>query len=231
MRAPRSVLRQQFLKKWIMGLQVFGSAKQNMSILERKKAIKLSADIALASTRDGRTCWSRALIASASKDDDSKVLVQHLLAPESERLKKASVGLFMENKRVRCKKILKRSCCIKRVRKGASKVVVAKSISKRIVRRRTQVLKSIVPGGEFMDDISLIEETLDYIVSLQAQVDGMRSLAKATEVVNGCAQYSNKDKDSSARKESKSTISVREHDYMRKLVDNPYLIHKENGKE
>ncbi|KAL3586357.1 hypothetical protein D5086_013224 [Populus alba] len=144
MRAPSSVIKQQFLKKWIMGLQVFGSAKQNMSILERKKAIRLSADIALASTRDGRTCWSRALIANASKEDDSKVLVQHLLAPESERLKKASTGLVMDNKRVRCKKILKRSCCIKRVRK----------------------------------------ETLDYIVSLRAQVDVMRNLAKATEAVN-----------------------------------------------
>ncbi|KAL9362667.1 hypothetical protein Peur_008544 [Populus x canadensis] len=185
MRAPSSVLKQQFLKKWIMGLQVFGSAKQNMSILERKKAIRLSADIALASTRDGRTCWSRALIANASKEDDSKVLVQHLLAPESERLKKASIGLVMDNKRVRCKKILKRSCCIKRVRKGAPQVVLAKSIAKRMVMRRTQVLKSLVPGGEFMDDISLIEETLDYIVSLRAQVDVMRNLAKATEVVNG----------------------------------------------
>ncbi|KAL3586369.1 hypothetical protein D5086_013236 [Populus alba] len=100
MRAPSSVIKQQFLKKWIMGLQVFGSAKQNMSILERKKAIRLSADIALASTRDGRTCWSRALIANASKEDDSKVLVQHLLAPESERLKKASTGLVMDNKRL-----------------------------------------------------------------------------------------------------------------------------------
>ncbi|KAG6772201.1 hypothetical protein POTOM_023599 [Populus tomentosa] len=184
MRAPSSVIKQQFLKKWIMGLQVFGSAKQNMSILERKKAIRLSADIALASTRDGRTCWSRALIANASKEDDSKVLVQHLLAPESERLKKASTGLVMDNKRVRCKKILKRSCCIKRVRKGAPQVVLAKSIAKRMVMRRTQVLKSLVPGGEFMDDISLIEETLDYIVSLRAQVDVMRNLAKATEVVN-----------------------------------------------
>jgi hypothetical protein len=184
MRDPSS-LKQQFLKKWILGLQVCGSGKQNMSILERKKAIELSADIALASTRDGRTCWSRALIANASKHDDNKVLVQHLLAPESERLKNASIGLVMDNKRVRCKKILKKSCCIKRVRKSEPQVVLAKSIAKRMVNRRTQVLKSLVPGGEFMDDISLIEETLDYIESLRAQVDVMRTLAKATELVNG----------------------------------------------
>ncbi|KAJ6857260.1 transcription factor bHLH148-like isoform X1 [Populus alba x Populus x berolinensis] len=184
MRDPIS-LKQQFLKKWILGLQVCGSGKQNMSILERKKAIQLSADIALACTRDGRTCWSRALIANASKHDDNKVLVQHMLAPESERLKKASIGLVMDNKRVTWKKILKRCCCIKRVRKSEPQVVLAKSIAKRMVNRRAQVLKSLVPGGEFMDDISLIEETLDYIESLQAQVDVMRTLAKATELVNG----------------------------------------------
>ncbi|KAJ6958116.1 transcription factor IBH1-like 1 [Populus alba x Populus x berolinensis] len=183
MRDPSS-LKQQFLKKWILGLQVCGSGKQNMSILERKKAIQLSADIALASTRDGRTCWSRALIANASKHDDNKILVQHMLATENERLKKASIGLVMDNKMVRCKKILKRSCCIKRVRKSEPQVVLAKSIAKRMVNRRAQVLKSLLPGGEFMDDISLIEETLDYIESLRAQVDVMRTLAKATELVN-----------------------------------------------
>uniref|UniRef100_A0A6N2M550 IBH1-like N-terminal domain-containing protein n=1 Tax=Salix viminalis TaxID=40686 RepID=A0A6N2M550_SALVM len=185
MRDPSS-FKQQFLKKWIMGLQVCGSGKQNMTILERKEAIKLSADIALASARDGRTRWSRATIANASKHDDNKDLVQHLLAPESESLKKSSIGLVVrDNKRVRCKKILKWSCCVKRVRKSVSQVVLAKSIAKRMVNRKTRVLKSLVPGGEFMDDICLIEETLDYIESLRAQVDVMRTLAKATELVNG----------------------------------------------
>ncbi|KAF9662689.1 hypothetical protein SADUNF_Sadunf18G0080400 [Salix dunnii] len=184
MRDPSS-FKQKFLKKWILGLQVCGSGKQNMSILERKEAIKLSADIALASTRDGRTRWSRATIANASKHDENKVLVQQLLAPESESLKKTSIGLVMDNKRVRCKKILRRSCCIKRARKSVSQGVLAKSIAKRMVNRKTRVLKSLVPGGEFMDDISLIEETLDYIESLRAQVDVMRTLAKATELVNG----------------------------------------------
>lgn len=180
-----SSLKQEFLKKWIMGLQVCNSAKQNMSILERKKAIKLSADIAMASTRNGRTCWSRAFIATASKDDDNKVLVEHILAPECERLKKVSIGSVMCNKRVRCKKALKRSCCIRRAKKSSPKMVLAKSIARRMVKKRTQVLKSLVPGGELMDDVSLIEETLDYIVSLRAQVDVMRTLAKATELVNG----------------------------------------------
>lgn len=175
MRAPQS-LKQEFLKKWMVGLQLCESTNQNMSILERKKAIKLSADIAMASTRNGMTCWSRALVAKASTDFGNKVLVDNiLLASQSEKLK---------NKRtiIRRKKILRKS---HRARKARGGRVVARSLAKEMVKKRTQVLKSLVPGGEFMDDVSLIEETLDYIVSLRAQVDVMRTLAKATELMNG----------------------------------------------
>ncbi|KAE8657952.1 hypothetical protein F3Y22_tig00116976pilonHSYRG00183 [Hibiscus syriacus] len=48
-----------------MGLQRWSFSNKEMGILERKKAIKLSADIAMASARNGTTCWSRALIANA----------------------------------------------------------------------------------------------------------------------------------------------------------------------
>ena len=168
--SPPSSLKQEFLKKWIMGLQRCSSSKKNMSILERNKAIKLSADVAMASARNGTTCWSRALIANACKDgSDDKHLVEQILGPESERLimKKVPGGSLICNKRIRSKKILKRSCGIRRTRKCAPQAPLATSIAKRLVRKRTQVLKSLIPGGEFMNEVSLIEETLDYIRSLQ----------------------------------------------------------------
>ncbi|XWS16926.1 hypothetical protein CRYUN_Cryun33cG0023600 [Craigia yunnanensis] len=183
---PPSLLKQEFLKKWIMGLQRCSSTKKNMNILERKKAIKLSADVAMASSRNGTTCWSRALIANASKDGNDKHLVEQILGPESERLivKKVSIGALVCNKRIRSKKILKRSCGIRRTRKCVPQVALASSIAKWLVRKRTQVLKSLIPGGEFMNEVCLIKETLDYIISLRAQVDVMRSLASASEQVN-----------------------------------------------
>ncbi|GLT49625.1 hypothetical protein SLA2020_231710 [Shorea laevis] len=184
---PPSSLKQEFLKKWMMGLHICSSSKKNMSILERKKAIKLSADIALASARNGTTCWSQAIIVNASKDDQDKILVQHVLGRESERLmKRVSVLPLTSNKRIRSRKILRRSCgsIRRRARKSIATSppkVVAISIAKKLIRKRTQLLKSLVPGGKFiMDEISLIEETLDYIISLQAQVDVMRSLANAS---------------------------------------------------
>jgi hypothetical protein len=186
MRHPSS-LKQEFLKKWIMGLQrCTSSSKKTMTILERKKAIKLSADLAMASARNGTTCWSRALIANASRDHDSRILAEKILGPESESLKKAStMSLIFNNRRIRSKKILKRSCSVRRVRKSLPhQKVFANSIAKRLVKKRTHILKSLVPGGEYMDEISLIEETLDYIAYLRAQVDVMRCVASATQLVN-----------------------------------------------
>lgn len=156
-----------------------------MSISERKKAIKLSADIAMASARNGRTSWSRALIASASKDDNhGKLFVQQILGSDCERFTKISTSI----KRVRCKKILKKSSgtIIRRRMKRIPDKAVASSIAKQMVNKRTQILKSLVPGGVFMDEVSLIEETLDYILSLRAQIDVMRSLADATEMMMSC---------------------------------------------
>ncbi|CAL5328423.1 unnamed protein product [Camellia sinensis] len=180
-----SSLKQEFLKKWVMGLQVCNNSEKEMSIMERKKAIKLSADVAMASARTASTSWSRALIANASKNNESNFIVDNILGNDSQKIKKASILLLSHNKIVlRSKKILKKSHRIRRAKKIAPQVVLASSIAKRLVKKRTQVLKRLVPGGESMDDFSLIEETLDYIVSLRAQVDVMRCLAYATEHLN-----------------------------------------------
>ncbi|KAF8400442.1 hypothetical protein HHK36_013740 [Tetracentron sinense] len=183
MSAP-STFKKEFLKKWVLGLQICGSSTKNMSFLERKKAIKLSADVAMAYAKDFKTCWSRALIANASKQDDNKILVRNILGSEFERLKKSSIGSKMCNKRVRSKKILKRSCTILRIRSTATRRVLASSIAKRLVKERTLVLKGLVPGGESMDEFSLLKETLDYIHSLRAQVDVMQRLAYASQLSN-----------------------------------------------
>ncbi|KAF5456250.1 hypothetical protein F2P56_025751 [Juglans regia] len=192
MRSPSS-LKQEFLKRWMRGLQrCTSSSKKDMNTLERKKVIKLSADLAMASARNGKTSWSRALIDNASGDNDNRILAERILGPESDILIKrvsTSVGTVSCNRKIRSKKILKRSCnSVRRVRKATHlphhQNVLAKSIAKRLVQKRTQILKRLVPGGEFMDELSLIEETLDYIAYLRAQVDVMRCIASATELIN-----------------------------------------------
>ncbi|KAL0404356.1 UNVERIFIED_CONTAM: Transcription factor I-like 1 [Sesamum radiatum] len=161
------LLKQEFLKKWIKGLHTYSNFNKNMSIMDRKKAIKLSADVAIASTRKPATQWSRALMADIV--GTNRILVEQVLGRKPDM--KAASGLM------KCsKKILRRSLIARR-RVVPRRVMEASSIAKKLVKNRTSVLKSLVPGGEGMDEVSLIQETLDYIISLRVQVDVMRRLA------------------------------------------------------
>ncbi|KAI4377261.1 hypothetical protein MLD38_014921 [Melastoma candidum] len=185
-----STVKERFLKKWITSLRrCSSSSHESTSTPERRRIIKLSADLALASARNGSTRWSRAVINDALQSHDEKGLVQRILGldgndsasliPREETFNK-SIATGLTTKKVVViswsKKILKRS---RRVRKFTRRGLrnEAASIAKRLVKKRTQLLKDLVPGGRDMDDVSLIEETLDYMVWLRAQVDVMRSLA------------------------------------------------------
>ncbi|KAI3885923.1 hypothetical protein MKW92_016968 [Papaver armeniacum] len=195
MRPTTSAFKQEFLKKWLVGLKICSSSMNNMNIVQRKKTIKLSADVAMASARDGKTLWSRALIAKASKqdDDNNKIIVEKIFGDDKfQRVITYNNSKHSSNGSFTSKKVLRRSRSLRRKRKcmaPPSQRVLATSIAKRlVVRKKTQVLKTLVPGGESMiDDISLLEETLDYISSLRAQVDVMRRLVNASnEVSENC---------------------------------------------
>ncbi|XP_060196146.1 transcription factor IBH1-like 1 [Lycium barbarum] len=177
-------LKQEFLKKWIQGLKACCAKKKEMSIMERKKAIKLSADLAMASTRNSTTYWSHTLMANALQANKNKFIVSDILGNDSDHgIKKSSMRvLATSHKNMRSKKILKKSCNISR---RSKKMALGRCIARNLVNKRTQVLKRLVPGGEYMDDECLIKETLDYILSLRVQVDVMRHLANnATHAVS-----------------------------------------------
>ncbi|KAG4929729.1 hypothetical protein GLYMA_17G068800v4 [Glycine max] len=169
-------VKEEFLKKWIWGLRKYSSQKKNMSLMERKKAIKLSADLAMASTRNKTTRWSRALIANASRDgNNNKVLAEHVTSSPQRPVAGKSFTARIRS----CRNMLRRN---RAVHSRAKDRVVASSVAKRLVQKRTRRLKSLLPGGESMDGVSLVEETLDYIQSLRAQVEVMRSLVTASEI-------------------------------------------------
>lgn len=174
---PTSSMKEEFLKKWQMGIQICRPSIDNTSVSERKKAIKLSADVAIASLRKGTTCWSRALIQKTASEDNSLVR-QMLSGIKAETL----INKTLPKKTLCHRKIVRRSKKILMRRKSRSASEEAAAKAKRLVKRKTQGLRSVVPGGEFMsNDVLLIQETLDYIVSLQTQVNVMRSIVDATE--------------------------------------------------
>ncbi|MFS7900915.1 putative transcription factor bHLH family [Helianthus anomalus] len=177
-----SQLKNEFIKKWIQGLQIYCSSKKQMNLLERTKKIKLSADIALASAKHSATCWSKAIISEAKKDERNTILINNLSDPKM-NFKCAHQNLACL-KRIRSRKILKKSCDVgikmKKMKPRRQVSNLATCIAKRLVKKRTQVLKRLVPGGESMDEYSIIKEALDYILSLRVQVDVMKNLVNAT---------------------------------------------------
>ncbi|XP_047947371.1 transcription factor IBH1-like 1 [Salvia hispanica] len=174
MQMSSSMVKQEFFKKWIKGMQIHSAFNKEMTIMERKRAIKLSADVAIASTRSAATQWSRAVVAgvSASAAGAARAAAEEILGRKLPERKALAATCS--------KKIVRRS---RQRRSKAARGVVRSSaaIAKKLVRNRTRVLKGLVPGGKKLDEISLIKETLDYIASLQVQVDVMRHLAAAAE--------------------------------------------------
>ncbi|RZS16731.1 hypothetical protein BHM03_00048758 [Ensete ventricosum] len=164
-----------FLKQMLLGFQASVVSPKSMGFQERKSAIKLSADVAMAVARGTRK-WTRGLIAGLSKEHQNGSFLQLLLGEQYERLMKPCHSSW---KIPRCKKIVRRSlrvCCRRKKKKNQVGV-----LARTLVAKRTQELKILVPGGESMDGFSLLDETLDYVLSLRAQVDLMQSLLTTME--------------------------------------------------
>ncbi|MQL97516.1 hypothetical protein Taro_030208 [Colocasia esculenta] len=184
---PTASFKLAFLRHMLAGIRLAGgvSSAPGMSVLERKWAIKSAADIAMAFARGSRTGWSRALVADLSGQERNRALARSILGREQfERLSRPAhppeCSLLSGSK-----KILRRSSCRvrSRIRKrppAPRRATSASLLAKRMVRKRTQVLRRLVPGGKALeDDASLLEETLDYVVFLRAQVDLMQHLTNA----------------------------------------------------
>ncbi|WJX96717.1 hypothetical protein P8452_77884 [Trifolium repens] len=169
-----SSLKKEFLRKWIKGLRKYNSQKKNMTLLERIKAIKLSADLAMASTKDKTTLWRKALFANISTNIDNEQDILTTSSPQKV-IRKNSTNSYPLRKRITGRrKILRRNRTKERIE--------ASFIAMRLVKKRTRRLKSLLPGGKFMDNACLVDETLDYIESLKAQVEVMRCLVTSSEL-------------------------------------------------
>lgn len=156
------------LKNLLLGLRKGGVASRDMSFHERKNAIRHAADAALATARGAAPCWSRSLTTELSHG-------RHL------RHAKSTPSECKSRSKMVCKnRILRRSLRRRPKSKAtakAARVVVARAM----VRRRARALREIVPGGRGMDECTLLGETLDYAVSLKAQVDAMQLLVRALQ--------------------------------------------------
>ncbi|KAJ3695412.1 hypothetical protein LUZ60_000789 [Juncus effusus] len=156
----RSSKRAALLKIFLSGLKKRKISNKNMSLLERKRAIRFSADLAMAASARKGAKWSSALMADLSSRSRRKTILPLKLRNVSGRSKRILRGVTVNIPRSKVK---------------------ASSIAKWMVKKRELALRRLVPGGKCMDRCTLLDETLDYVKLLKAQVDVMRLLVKTIE--------------------------------------------------
>uniref|UniRef100_A0ACD5YUJ1 Uncharacterized protein n=1 Tax=Avena sativa TaxID=4498 RepID=A0ACD5YUJ1_AVESA len=157
--------KQALLESLLLGLQKHGVSSSDMSFDERKRAIRLAADAALVNARGAdATSWSRT---AAAELTHRRQITRGAKSASSKRI------------------LMRRRCHrLRRPRKDGSERARGTPgvLARAMVRKRTKVLKGIVPGGERLDDeCTLLSETLDYAVCLRAQVDVMQLLLRALQ--------------------------------------------------
>lgn len=134
-----------------------------MSVQERKRAVKASADVAMAAARGAGVRWPKAILAAAGTSSSS-----------------ANCNKVRSS---RCRRVVRR--CLREKRRGPAALAAACSVdvARRLVRRRTMALRKLIPGGDAatMDEASLLREAMDYVVHLRAQVDVLRRVSEAMQ--------------------------------------------------
>lgn len=155
--------------------------------MERKEAIKFLANLAMASARNGSTIWSRTIIFNDAKDLGSKERpVQPTTKSRDKQetrptkktpsYRKAVLLCAQRRKKMMVRNHQKRKCI------GQSRKYGASTAAERLVKKRTLVLKQLVPGGDYIDESVLIKEALDYMFALRAQVQVMQTLVNVQDV-------------------------------------------------
>ncbi|CAO2206341.1 unnamed protein product [Urochloa humidicola] len=203
MHAPRK-FKKAFMAQLLVSLRAAGQASKSMGLRERRDAIRLSSDVAmaLASSRARARAraplpspaWARALVARHAAERRNEALMRRIMGRAGYEM--AAAAAARGRREARSRRIVRRS---RRVCSGAAagrkrRAPLAAAASggggggrcgamaaaRRMVRMRLQVLRSLVPGGEALRGLSLLSETLDYVVCLKTQVELMQCLCKGS---------------------------------------------------
>jgi hypothetical protein len=200
MHAPRK-FKKAFMAQLLLSLRAASQlASKSMGLRERRDAVRLSSDVAmaLASARARGAAaapaprptpaWARALVARHAAERRNEALMRRIMGGPGYEVA-AAAAEARGRKEARSRRIVRRS---RRVCSGAaagrkrrSSLAEAASggaiaAARWMVKARLQVLRTLVPGGEALRGLSLLSETLDYVVCLKTQVELMQCLCKGS---------------------------------------------------
>uniref|UniRef100_A0A0A9E851 IBH1-like N-terminal domain-containing protein n=1 Tax=Arundo donax TaxID=35708 RepID=A0A0A9E851_ARUDO len=187
MHAPRK-FKKAFMAQLLLSLRAAGQASKSMGLRERRDAVRLSSDVAMALAREPprTTTWERALVARHAAERRNEPLMRRIMGGPGYEM--AAAAAARSRKEARSRRVVRRSRRVCSAAAGSRKRRSLPAASgggtmaaaRRMVRARLQVLRSLVPGGEELRGFSLLSETLDYVVCLKAQVELMQCLCKGS---------------------------------------------------
>ncbi|XP_040382872.1 transcription factor IBH1-like 1 [Oryza brachyantha] len=185
MHAPRR-FKKAFMERLLLSLQVAGLTSKSMGLRERRDAVRLSSDVAMASARGRAAPWARALVARHAAERRNEPLLRRIMGGDGYDRAAAAAAGGGGRKEARSRGIVRRSqrvCSSRRKRRSLQAMASGAGAlsARRMVRCRLRLLRRLVPGGEALRGFSLLSETLDYVVCLKAQVELMQSLCKGSQ--------------------------------------------------
>ncbi|KAL5230190.1 hypothetical protein ABZP36_028966 [Zizania latifolia] len=171
-----------FMERLLLSLQVAGLTSKSMGLRERRDAVRLSSDVAMASSRGRGAPWARALVARHAAERRNEALLRRIMGGSGYERAAAAAAGAAGRKEVRCRKIVRRShrvCSSRRKRRSLAMAAPAAasgamSSARRMVKGRLRLLRRLVPGAESLHGFSLLTETLDYVVCLKTQAAAAR---------------------------------------------------------
>ncbi|KAL5221403.1 hypothetical protein ABZP36_026116 [Zizania latifolia] len=174
MHAPRRFKRD-FMERLLLSLQVAGLTSKSMGLRERRDAVRVSSDVAMASARGRGAPWARALVARHAAKRRNEALLRRIMGGGGyERAAAAAAG----RKEVRSRKIVTRShrlCSSRRKRRSLAMAAASGAmVARTMVKGRLRLLRRLVPGADALHGFSLLSETLDYVVCLKTQAAAAR---------------------------------------------------------
>ncbi|GJN09739.1 hypothetical protein PR202_ga27770 [Eleusine coracana subsp. coracana] len=182
MHPPRR-FKKAFMAQLLVSLRAAGQASKSMGLRERRDAVRLSSDVAMAlasSSSSPRTtaAWARGLVVRHAAERRNEALMRHIMGGASYEVAAAAVAGTRSRKAARCRRIVRRSRRV--LMRTAPASGGGAMAARRMVKARMRVLRTLVPGADGLRGFSLLSETLDYVACLKTQVELMQCLCKGS---------------------------------------------------
>lgn len=132
--------------------------RRRSSLPQRQRAIRFAADMCLARTANKGSAWTRALNLRLMRKKKTITM-----------MKKKKSSLITLGRKMKSASFHRKCCNNVDVETGGH--------DHGAIDRRLRTLEKIVPGGKKMEVHTLFQETADYILNLQMQVQGLEALA------------------------------------------------------